>query len=462
MRLEKPVFNWYMRLNLKPQSFLYPSLFTLFLGAITLAQPPRPPAPPPPPPPPAGVNDPGPRTGSNNTGQPFASLQSADLAAFNAGKETFLEVDTVPTGLGPRFNGDSCAACHAQPVTGGSSPSVNPQIAMASRNGAQNQIPPFITPNGPVRVARLRLNPDGTAAGGVINLFTIAGRADAPGCDATQPNFGQLAQANNLSFRIPTPLFGSGLIEAIPDATLLANLAANSTVKSGLGITGHFNTNGNDGTITRYGWKAQNKSLVVFAGEAYNVEQGVTNELFPNERENISGCMYNATPEDFTHAGAATASASWSDIVNFVNFIRNLAPPVPAAATSSTANGAALFGQVGCAACHTPSLTTGASTSTVVSNQHAALYSDLALHAMGQALNDGITQGNAGPGDWRTAPLWGVGQRLFFLHDGRASNLLDAISAHASQGSEANAVIANYNALTASQKQDLINFLRSL
>lgn len=100
--------------------------------------------------------------------------------------------------------------------------------------------------------------------------------------------------------------------------------------------------------------------------------------------------------------------------------------------------------------------------SAALSNKPVNLYSDLALHNMGRGLNDGITEGLARGGDWRTAPLWGLGQRLFFLHDGRAADLATAVAAHSSPGSEADQVISNYNALSADAKQDLLNFLHSL
>ena len=441
-----------MKLNMKPLSFLYHSLPALLLSVSLLAQQ-------------APLNnrptDPGPRLGPSSAGLPLA-MGSADLAAFNAGKDVFSEVDGTSEGLGPRFNLDSCAGCHAQPAIGGSSPVINPQIAVASRNGAHNQIPAFITQNGPVRVARMRRTPDGSAAGGVVDLFTIAGRVDAPGCNVAQPDFNQLARNNNLTFRIPTPVFGGGLIEAIPDSTLLANLAANTVAKGARGIKGRFNTNGNDGTITRFGWKAQNKSLLIFAGEAYNVEQGVSNEVFPQERDNIPGCTFKMAPEDFTHPEAPTALASYSDTVHFANFMRNLAPPQPAPATDSSTRGSQIFSQVGCATCHTPSLTTGPSARPEFNNKPVPLYSDLALHHMGHDLDDAVSQGDASTDEFRTAPLWGAGQRLFFLHDGRANNLLDAISAHASPGSEATQVVDAFRALPTKLQQDLLNFLRSL
>jgi CxxC motif-containing protein (DUF1111 family) len=150
-----------------------------------------------------------------------------------------------------------------------------------------------------------------------------------------------------------------------------------------------------------------------------------------------------------------------SDLVNFAVFSRLLAPPVPAAPTSSTLNGASLFPSVGCSLCHSPTLTTGASPFTGMSNVAYNPYSDFALHHMG-ALSDGVHQGVAGSDEFRTAPLWGVGQRLFFLHDGRTSDLIQAIQWHSSSGSEANLVIRRFNSLSPSQKQDLLNFLRSL
>jgi CxxC motif-containing protein (DUF1111 family) len=358
--------------------------------------------------------------------------------------------------------------CHLQPAAGGSSPGMrsqqnpvaNPQVALATLDGASNTVPSFITVDGPVREARF------VSDGGVHGLYTIAGRTDASGCNLPQPHFAEQLERNNVIFRIPTPTFGLGLVENTPDSTLKANLAATAAARAALGIGGEFNTSGNDGTITRFGWKAQNKSLLIFSGEAYNVEQGVSNEAFPNERSAVAGCVFNATPEDSTNIlsnGQTTGTASQmsSDVVNFAAFIRLLAPPAPTTATSSELNGRALFGQIGCALCHSPSLTTAASNFTGLSKVTYHPFSDFALHHMG-ALADGVSQGGASGDEFRTAPLWGVGQRLFFLHDGRTQDLLHAIGAHASNGSEANGVIQNFSALTASQKQDILNFLRSL
>jgi CxxC motif-containing protein (DUF1111 family) len=409
----------------------------------------------------SGASDPGVRRGAAGAGGPISGLSPSELAAFNNYMSTFTEVETVSTGLGPGYNLDSCTGCHAQPAPGGSSPAINPQIASATKDSANNTVPHFLSQNGPVREVRFAQNPDGSPDGGVHDLFSIQGRRDAPGCQEPQTNF---SNTSNLRFRIPTPTFGGGLIEAIPDSVIVANLASNSQMKQRLGISGHTNNSGNDGTVTRFGWKAQNKSLTIFAGEAYNVEEGVTNEVFPNERNWNPTCMYNGTPED--HTNFATNQAS--DIEAFATVMRFLAPAQPAtAAASSTAgqsnsNGLSVFNRIGCSLCHTPSLTTGKSSSNALSNVTVNLYSDLAVHGMGQELADNITQGSAQGDEFRTAPLWGLGQRIFFLHDGRTSDLVQAIQAHSSSNSEANMVIQMFNALRNSDEQDLLNFLRSL
>jgi len=435
----------------------------------------------------SGPQDPGVRAGSVKAGQPLSTLTSDQLLFFQDGQTRFQNVDTVSSGLGPAYNSTSCSSCHSQPAVGGSSPSAtqfpnvgpNPQIAAATAGGATNTVPFFIAADGPVREARFPFvlsngSVTSTPDGGVHDLYTITGRSDAAGCVLSQPNFRQAEELGNLIFRIPTPTFGAGLIENIADATILANMSANSALKQSLGISGHPNTSGNDGTITRFGWKAQNKSLQIFAGEAYNVEIGVTNELFPDERgDPPASCVFNPTPED-TSNFSLTGDQIPSDVVEFSHFMGFLAPPTPSTQgipgnppASSIQNGRAIFSQIHCDMCHTPELPTAASSFTPgLSNQQAALFSDLLVHHMGSGLADNITQGNAGPDEFRTAPLWGLGQRIFFLHDGRAApengGLLNAIRQHASSGSEANAVIEAFSDLTAQQKQDLLNFLRSL
>ena len=493
----------------------------------------------------SGPTDPGPQPGPPDAGGPLPGLNATEIAAFNHAQNTFQEFDSVtgtlndnpfPTvfngpvglGLGPTFNANSCAICHSQPAVGGSSPGTiskqtrglgvigpitNPQIPLAKLDGATNTVPSFITATGPVREARFILDPNtGLTDGGVHGLYTIQGRSDAPGCVLAQPNFnvsiGGFAGIDVIN-RIPTPLFGLGLVENTPDITLQNNLAADKAAAhaAGLdgpnGINGKFNTSGNDGTITKHGWKAQNKSLLVFAGEAYNVEQGVSNENFPNERSAVAGCVFNPTPEDSTNNITSPADAADvdSDVTNFAIFMRLAAPPTPLSpgpgGAAAVAAGKTLFTQVGCNLCHSPSLTTAASPFTNQSNVTYHPYSDFALHHMGATLADGVTQGAAGPDEFRTAPLWGLAQRLFFLHDGRTTNLLTAIEDHSSNanqttetitqeqffvtfqvqgefefqpteavddfsGSEANGVIRNFNNLSTTQQQEILDFLRSL
>jgi CxxC motif-containing protein (DUF1111 family) len=441
--------------------------------------------------------DPGVRGGTVNAGQPLSSLSQTPGAPdfFANGLLRFQEIESVQNGanngLGPRFNSNQCSSCHSQPAIGGSSPSTsvfpnvgpNPETLVYSLDGAQNTLPSFITPNGPVREARFKffLNANGsslssTPDGGVHDLFVISGRGDAGNCNIKQPNFAQHLALNNVIFRIPTPTFGAGLIENIAEETIYNNMQANSKQKQSLGISGQVNRDGNDGMITRFGWKAQNKSLEVFAGEAYNVEMGVTNELFQNERsspdEALAGglpanCRINPTPEDATNMNPAQYAGVPSDVVAFAMFMRLLAPPTPSTnspgGAQSISNGSHNFNAIGCNMCHTPTLQTSPSAFTPgLSQANANLYSDLLVHHMGTKLADGVSQGGAGPDQFRSAPLWGLGQRIFLLHDGRTTDLVDAIKEHASSGSEANAVISNFKQLTPQQQQDLLNFLRSL
>lgn len=179
--------------------------------------------------------DPGPRGLPVNAGGPFPTLNANEQAFFSSAKERFKETDSVSggvagepgVGLGPAFNTNSCAACHAQPDVGGTSPhptlgigtghANNPEVAMASLDrvpGGSQTVPSFVTATGPVREARFIVNPDGSLDGSVHDLYTIAGRVDAPGCNLAQPNFAQQLQNGNVIFRIPTPVFGLGLGQA--------------------------------------------------------------------------------------------------------------------------------------------------------------------------------------------------------------------------------------------------------
>src|SRR5271154_3468067 len=266
-----------------------------------------------------------------------ANNPQGSLEFFQNGLTRFQEIEVVSNGanngLGPRFNFNQCSGCHSQPSIGGSSPANKLEFTVISTgiaSGATNTIPTFLTATGPTREARFPFffNANGSVNtnapnGGVEDLFTVSGRSDAGSCSLPQPSFAAAGQANDIIFRIPTPTFGAGLIENLDDSTLLINQAKNSN--NNLGISGAFNHNGNDGTISRFGWKAQNKSLHIFAGEAYNVEMGISNLLFPQDRPlpgedgsggtgslglvstclNLSGAGY---PEDASNPGSTGAA----------------------------------------------------------------------------------------------------------------------------------------------------------
>jgi CxxC motif-containing protein (DUF1111 family) len=415
------------------------------------------------------ATDPGVRGGPPGAGDPLGGLTPDEQGMFDVGLEDFSEEEDVGDGVGPRFNFVGCAGCHSQPAVGGTSPAVNPLLRVPTDLGfTGNVIPSFIRPNGPIREARFKRNPDGSRDGGVHALFVITGHSEAAGCTIRQEDFDRQAASDNLVFRIPTPVFGAGLMEQVLDSALVANLNAGASTKRALGINGRLNRNGNDGTVSRFGWKAQNVSLLLFSGEAYNVEMGITNELFQVERDLTPSCQFATVPNDVTPSVRQIGA-----IENFANFQRFLAAPRASPDTPggafSIGRGRDLFAKVGCALCHTPKLRTPAHTTvTALADRDVPLYSDLALHAMGPGLADDILQGNARGDEFRTAPLWGLGKRIFFLHDGRTTDLLDAIRAHRSAGnsrfgpSEANAVVDRFNALSERDKQDVLNFLRSL
>ena len=415
------------------------------------------------------ASDPGVRGGDPGAGGPIDGLTDDEREMFDVGLADFSEEEGVTDGVGPRFNFVGCAGCHAQPAIGGTSPAVNPLFRVMEELGfTGNVMPSFITPDGPIREARFKYHADGSRDGSVHTLFVITGHPDARRCHITQADFEQPLRDTNISFRMPSPTFGAGLIEQIPDSAIIANQQADASRKAALGISGRPNRTGNDGTIARFGWKAQNKSLLTFSAEAYNVEMGISNEVFQQERDETASCQFATVPNDVTpHVRQIGA------IENFANFQRFLAPPtssrtIPGGA-SSIDRGRQTFTAIGCNLCHTPRLKTGFNTTVAaLGNQHVNLFSDVLLHHMGPGLADDIIQGVSDPDEFRTAPLWGLGQRVFFLHDGRTTDLIEAIQAHKSAGnarfgpSEASQVIDNFNALREQEKQDLLNFLRSL
>jgi CxxC motif-containing protein (DUF1111 family) len=422
----------------------------------------------------------------------------------------FPQFHTNSNGLGARHNSDQCFSCHAQPVLGGSGGFLvpnpadsafqepeNPQFRLVPhRFGKLNVVPAFEEQFGAIREVRFKFKADGSRDGGVHQLWTVSGisnDATIRGCSLPQPDFDNQLYHENVAFRIPLQMLGLGLIESIQDREILARHAATASDRALAGISGHPNRSGNDGTITRFGWKAQNKSITIFAGEAYNVEMGITNEVFPTATEEDLICQGPNKPEPNDITRMATNDSGnqafgnslhiLPDWMQFQLMMRFTDGPAPAAAPSASAiKGKELFVNIGCALCHTPQMQTApVLNSAVLQNRPVDLYSDLLVHHMGATMADNIAQGNAGPDEFRTTPLWGVGQRIFFLHDGRTNDLKVAIQDHFSQResdggdnpakdkdsrtygpSEANAVVHKFNKLSEFEKQAILDFLRSL
>ncbi len=361
-------------------------------------------------------------------GQPLPGLTPQQLELFGEGRAEFMEVETADEGLGPIFNGLSCAQCHSVPTVGG--------------GGFINE----------VRAGRLDAN--GTfhepPGGSLMNMFSIPPHL----AQETIP-----ADANVVAFRRAIPLFGSGLVEAIPDDAILA--LANLTAKPP-GVVGrvHRVTDVVTGQqrVGRFGWKAQHATLKSFAGDAYQNEMGITNELFPRENapngdEALLALVDRvADPEDLPDPVTGR-----SGVDRFANFMRFLAAPPRGPITDSVRQGELVFQQIGCASCHTSSLATGTSAIAALDRKPVPLFSDLLLHDIGTG--DGIAQGDARPNEIRTPALWGLRTRLPLLHDGRAPTIEDAIRMHGGEGST---VRSRFEALSAVERQALLDFLRSL
>jgi hypothetical protein len=446
------------------------------------------------------------------------SCSDLTLGAFIEPTQANFVTKTNSAGLGTRFNGDQCLSCHNQPALGGSGGFMvpNPQDPPAQRRrpenpmfdliphrkGATNRVPSFIQQFGPIREVRFVRKPDDTPDGGVHQLFTVVGRSDI--FPSGQPNtctaevlpstdFETQFQRDNVRFRIPLQLFGLGILDGIQDREILGRHDATAAIRKELGILGIPNRSGNDGTITRFGWKAQNKSITIFAGEAYNAEMGITTDLFPQAVDESPLCTADKSepnditrmdPDDSRNQGFTNPLHELPDWLMFGIFMRFLDAPKPGPLSGSAQHGQQLFGAgpdhpgIGCVACHTATMVTPSrSETTALENLTAHPYSDLLVHHMGKGLADDITQGAATGDMFRTTPLWGIGQRIFFLHDGRTDDLLKAIEAHHSPGddcekddthrpcygpSEANAVIQRFHELSAADKQAVLDFLRAL
>ena len=372
--------------------------------------------PPPPPPPPPGF------------GLPLPGLTGDQLAAFNDGKDDFVQVETRATGLGPIFNRDSCVACHGGPAVGGSSP------ILVTRFG---------------RVVSGQFDPLTSLGGSLLQERAI----DPSGLEHVP------REATVIARRQSTPLFGLGLIEAIPDAMILRGVRT-KPVDGVLGQASMVVDAASKKTLVgRFGWKAQQATLLSFAGDAYLNEMGITNRLFPTENAPNGNLVLLKKldtvrdPEDQVDPDSGKAG-----IDLLADFMRFLGPPPTQPITASNTFGAKLFLDVGCTSCHTPVMFTGPSKIEALNAKSVMLYSDLLLHDMG-SLGDGIAQGTAGVREMKTPPLWGLRVSGPYLHDGRAMTIEDAIKAH---GGEAKVSKDRFQKLTRDQQALLVEFLKSI
>lgn len=366
-------------------------------------------------------------------GGPLPGLTVAEQQRFNDGRAEFLQNENPQTGLGPVFNGVSCVQCHGAGAPGGAS--IDLGVSVVTRIG------------GVVNSAYSDLENVGGALIQARSLREII--PSYPVAREVVP-----AQASIVGRRITTPIFGNGLIEAIPHSTILA--AQDPADANQDGISGRANILFNPETRTkevgRFGWKCQVSSVHLFAGDAYRNEMGITSPSFPTEvlpqgRAIPPGADLVADPED----------VNGNAVARLTDFMRLTAAPAPLTAGSPEAR--ALFASTGCASCHTPTMTTGANAVAALANKQVNLYSDLLLHDMGTQLADGIRQGLASGTEFRTAPLWGVRFRRFLLHDGRAQTVDQAVRLH---GGEATNSISRYLGLTPANRTTLLNFVQGL
>jgi CxxC motif-containing protein (DUF1111 family) len=352
-----------------------------------------------------------------------------EFEEFRLGLEDFREIEEASEGLGPLFNGTGCASCHNVPVIGGGSPMTE------MRAGARDA-------DGNFRVV------GGTT---LYQLFSIPDHR----CQSAVP-----AEATIVARRMSIPLFGAGLIEAIPDETLLALEDPFDRDRDGISGRAAIITDvaTRQRRVGRFGWKAQVATLLTFSGDAYTNEMGITNDLFPGEpyggisEAQMRECDRVKDPEDLVDPRTGKRA-----IDNFEAFMKFLAPLGRGPITDDVRVGEQVFGALGCASCHVPALSTGASAVAALNRKNVPAYSDFLLHDIGTG--DGIAQEAASPTEIRTPALWGLRFRRPLMHDGSAMTPAEALRQH---GGEAAAVMENYRRATDPMRRALMAFLDSL
>jgi CxxC motif-containing protein (DUF1111 family) len=364
-------------------------------------------------------------------GDPLPGVSAAEFEEFRLGLDDFLEVETAEEGLGPAFNGTSCAACHSVPTVGGTSTIAEVRAGYRPAPGVY----------------------EGLDANGesLVHLFSLPGHA----CQPVIP-----ADVNLIVRRVPIPVFGAGLVEAIADDTILA--LADPDDRDRDGVSGRAAIVEDRGTgdrrVGRFGWKAQHATLLAFSADAYRNEMGITNDLFRDELAvgvdlaRMRVCDPIPEPEDIPDPRTRRRG-----IDNFASFMRFLAPLDRGPGDDATREGERVFAAIGCAACHVPVLVTAPSRSPSFDRRSVPLFSDLLLHDV--ATGDGIRQASAEPDEIRTPALWGLRHRRPLLHDGSAATIEDAIRRH---GGEAGRARAGFERLADDERAALLRFLGSL
>jgi CxxC motif-containing protein (DUF1111 family) len=362
-------------------------------------------------------------------GDPLEGLNRADLARFRTGKAQFMCPEDVPSGLGPVFNDDACFKCHDQGAIGGGNDRLETRYGQVI-NGVFNPLTQF----------------DGTlvhAKGiGRFNGVDFVGEVVPP-------------EANVVAGRRVNPLFGLGLVDAVPDQFLkdLAQFQQDFTPETAGKALVLTDVASGEQRVGRFGWKSQIGTVLTFAANAYQNEMGITTPFFPHE---------NAPQGDAALLAANPALTNPNDTnltpMQFADFITFLAPPPQLARSRTAQRGEILFNEVGCVNCHLPIMQTGPNEVAALNEVDFFPFSDFLVHDMG-SLNDGIGQSPATGQEMRTAPLWGARIRTSFLHDGRAKTIREAILAHDGQGLAARNRFAGLNER---ERASLLAFINTL
>jgi CxxC motif-containing protein (DUF1111 family) len=364
-------------------------------------------------------------------GAPLPGLTPAEFSEFRLGLDDFVEVESAEEGLGPAFNGASCAVCHSVPAIGGGG------VILEVRAGYRND--------------------DGVSRGLNAADDTLIHMLSTPthSCQPAIPD-----DVDVIAHRAPIPLFGAGLVEVIPDETLLALEDPNDRNRDGVSGRAAVVVDVATGArrVGRFGWKAQHATLLAFGADAYRNEMGITNDLFPAEsafgisETQMRFCDPFPDPED--RRDPATRRRG---IDNFASFMRLLAPVSRSHVDEQTREGERIFAAIGCVACHVPVLETGPSANPLFHRRRVELFSDLLLHDVG--IGDGIRQAAAESNEIRTPALWGLRFRRPLLHNGTAATITDAIERHAGEAALAR---RGFERLTPEERNSLLAFLRSL